>query len=786
MRCEQAAAAQGSQKVPPPSSDPSTRRCATSAMSDLLLARWVAGEAAERGITRLRHARSRTSWSRSSSSSSAARSSSSSSSSRLDFTPQQARDRVELQLLSDEIQKQVLPAEPPSVSDSEVEDFYDANKSQFAAAGDARRPPDRQQGPGEGRAGQGAAGAGRLAGELEEGRGEVLHRPGHQGQRRPARRASPRARASRPSTSRSSPPPQGQLVGPFKGQAGYYLIEVDKITPAQTDAARRRSARRSSSSSLRACSSRSRQNFQQDFIDKWTSRTFCADGYVIDRCARTSPPTTRPSRAARRRLPAVVTSTRRRSSPGQRDGVPRAAGPGAAAGADQAAGPAARSRRGRRPARPARRSCRRAPRRQPAPPARRRPALSRGSRRARSGAGIATRSTALAPPRRDHPPAAPRVPLGPRAGRALDRPAHGRGGLELADAARARRRREAPRRARRRAVPGPLPGAAARGARRREPRRGRRGHDREKLIRRHPHVFGESAEAEDARGEVLRNWDRIKREEEGRGADEPFADVPENLPALLYARKVQRRAASAGLEGAEPRRADRRPALRDAAEAWIGEALFALVDVARRLRVDPELRSRCDAPLPRPSSEGAPRLDEFVPTTRRSRGAGADRGVRAGSRGGLRQPLTGLVCRGLVEGSRPSPDSASGSISVACCSCACAVSCWRSAARDRSSASAASRRARAACSSAAAFSFSAPNRCESASSRCSVAIWRRSSSRRSRAAPQHRRDHSDHDYGGDHDQDNCDCAHVRLPSMTQLLRWLTTRSSFRHYPLRGG
>ena len=104
-----------------------------------------------------------------------------------------------------------------------------------------------------------------------------------------------------------------------------------------------------------------------------------------------------------------------------------------------------------------------------------------------------------------------------------------------------------------------------------------------------------AAEAETA-GEVLRNWDRIKREEEGRGAGEPFADVPENLPSLLYARKVQRRAASAGLERAEP--ADGRlepPELRDAAEAWLGDALFALVDVARRMRLDPELALRAAA-----------------------------------------------------------------------------------------------------------------------------------------------------------------------------------------------
>src|SRR3954469_11238883 len=112
----------------------------------------------------------------------------------------------------------------------------------------------------------------------------------------------------------------------------------------------------------------------------------------------------------------------------------------------------------------------------------------------------------------------------------------------------------------------------------------------QKLIRRHPHVFGE-AEAQTA-GEVLRNWDQIKREEEGRGAGEPFADVPDNLPALLYARKMQRRAASAGLKGAEPEERIADPATREAAERWIGEALFSLVDVARRLRVDPELALR--------------------------------------------------------------------------------------------------------------------------------------------------------------------------------------------------
>ena len=115
----------------------------------------------------------------------------------------------------------------------------------------------------------------------------------------------------------------------------------------------------------------------------------------------------------------------------------------------------------------------------------------------------------------------------------------------------------------------------------------------EKLIRRHPHVFGD-VEAETSK-DVRTRWDRIKREVEGRGENEPFADVPENLPALLYARKVQRRAASSGLAGSDALDGNLQGVERDAAERWLGETLFALVDLARRLRVDPELALRSAA-----------------------------------------------------------------------------------------------------------------------------------------------------------------------------------------------
>jgi uncharacterized protein YabN with tetrapyrrole methylase and pyrophosphatase domain len=112
-------------------------------------------------------------------------------------------------------------------------------------------------------------------------------------------------------------------------------------------------------------------------------------------------------------------------------------------------------------------------------------------------------------------------------------------------------------------------------------------HCRQKLIRRHPHVFGD-AEAESA-GAVLRNWDRIKAGEEGR---EPgiFGDVPDVLPSPLYARKLQRRAASAGLW---PAAGESQPD--EASFQAIGDELFALVDRARMLRVDPELALRAAA-----------------------------------------------------------------------------------------------------------------------------------------------------------------------------------------------
>jgi len=135
-----------------------------------------------------------------------------------------------------------------------------------------------------------------------------------------------------------------------------------------------------------------------------------------------------------------------------------------------------------------------------------------------------------------------------------------------------------------------------------------------KLVARHPHVFGE-VEARTA-GDVLRNWDEIKRAEPGR-EEGIFGDVPENLPALLHARKVQRRAASTGFDfdgipydavSGELEELEAAGGERDAAFHEVGDVLFAAVNVARKLHVDPELALRSASARFRGRVEAAERL----------------------------------------------------------------------------------------------------------------------------------------------------------------------------------
>jgi nucleoside triphosphate diphosphatase len=113
-----------------------------------------------------------------------------------------------------------------------------------------------------------------------------------------------------------------------------------------------------------------------------------------------------------------------------------------------------------------------------------------------------------------------------------------------------------------------------------------------KLIRRHPHVYGDR-DLETA-GQVLAQWEEIKREVESGGEErEPLAGLPENLPALLHARKVLRRLDPEGASGeAKPGGPGSDPATRAEAERRVGDLLLEAVAVSRELGVDPELALR--------------------------------------------------------------------------------------------------------------------------------------------------------------------------------------------------
>ena len=125
----------------------------------------------------------------------------------------------------------------------------------------------------------------------------------------------------------------------------------------------------------------------------------------------------------------------------------------------------------------------------------------------------------------------------------------------------------------------------------------------EKLVRRHPHVFGELAVG--GTGEVLHNWEAIKRAEreaEGRPRAASVLDgVPDALPALLRAERVQEKVAAVGFdfpdaeaawakveEEAAEARAHLADGDADALEAELGDLLFAVTNVARLAGVVPE------------------------------------------------------------------------------------------------------------------------------------------------------------------------------------------------------
>lgn len=122
----------------------------------------------------------------------------------------------------------------------------------------------------------------------------------------------------------------------------------------------------------------------------------------------------------------------------------------------------------------------------------------------------------------------------------------------------------------------------------------------QKMIRRHPHVFGDGARREDGHAQ----WETIKAAERAEKDPDPsaLAGVAIALPALLRAEKLQKRAARTGFDWPETARVidkvvEELEEVRDATtpderEEEVGDLLFAVVNLARHLRIDPETALR--------------------------------------------------------------------------------------------------------------------------------------------------------------------------------------------------
>jgi tetrapyrrole methylase family protein/MazG family protein len=124
---------------------------------------------------------------------------------------------------------------------------------------------------------------------------------------------------------------------------------------------------------------------------------------------------------------------------------------------------------------------------------------------------------------------------------------------------------------------------------------------RQKLVRRHPHVFGEVEV--DSASDVKRNWDEIKDVERGAARESHMDGVPTGMPAVQRASKVQNRAAKVGFDWSEasqviPKVREELDELEevlddpDLAESELGDVLFSVINLARHLGVDGEVALR--------------------------------------------------------------------------------------------------------------------------------------------------------------------------------------------------
>jgi parvulin-like peptidyl-prolyl isomerase len=277
---QQTAARSGVKTLPKPGSA-QYDQLRTGAMNDLLDSVWIQGEAADMGVTTtpneidslLKQTISQNFKTQAEFENFRKQS---------HFTQADIRTRIKLQILSNKIQQQVLHSLAP-VTDSQISDYYNAAKSQFEqpATRDIRLVLNKDQ-----------AKVNQAKALLEKDSSDASWKKvAAQFSTDPASKSNGGLRPSITQGLLEAPldgdvfaAPQGQIEGPVHTPLGYYVFEVEKVTPAKT-----LPLNKSTSDQIRSqLSQQAQQNafstFVDDFGSKWRARTFCASGYLIDRC----------------------------------------------------------------------------------------------------------------------------------------------------------------------------------------------------------------------------------------------------------------------------------------------------------------------------------------------------------------------------------------------------------------------------------------------------------------------------------------------------------------------
>jgi parvulin-like peptidyl-prolyl isomerase len=211
------------------------------------------------------------------------------------FTPADIRERIKLQILSNKIQAQVLKG-VPQASDSQVTQYYNEAKSQFQqpASRDVRLVLNKDKAKVD---------AARTALEKDSSVASWT-KVAAQYSTDPSSKSNGGLRPSltqglveQPLDSAIFSAAQGQISDIVKTPLGYYVFEVEKVTPARTVPLNSSTRQQISSQLNQQAQQNAFSTFVNDFGSRWQARTFCAPGYVIDRCGNfsgTAHPSTAP------------------------------------------------------------------------------------------------------------------------------------------------------------------------------------------------------------------------------------------------------------------------------------------------------------------------------------------------------------------------------------------------------------------------------------------------------------------------------------------------------------